>query len=280
MRLLGGDPNAGREEMSEDEVRGLLATHTGLTAEERRIVSDVFVAGDTRLREVMVPRTEVAFLDATTPLTTALTQIAEQPHSRYPIAGTGVDDVIGFVHVRDLLDPQLSGRRVRLGDLARPVMMLPGTKNVLPAMSQMRREGAHLAIVVDEYGGTAGIVTLEDLVEELVGDIRDEYDSSLGSTRTLAGGVVEVDGLLNLDDFLDETGLALPEGPYETAAGYVMWSLGRVPVAGDSVVVLGRRLDVITMDGRRVERLRVTTLPTAARPEGADQADGAEPPAG
>jgi putative hemolysin len=268
MRLLGGDPGAGREEMSEEEVRGILASHTGLTAEERRIVSDVFVAGDTRLREVMVPRTEVAFLDAATPVANALREIVEQPHSRYPVVGEGVDDIVGFVHVRDLLDPQLSGRRVRVGELARTVMMLPGTKNILPAMSEMRRNQAHVAIVVDEYGGTAGIVTLEDLVEELVGDIRDEYDSSLASTRSLGAGVVEVDGLLNRDDFKDETGIDLPEGPYETAAGFVMASLGRVPRAGDSVTLEGYRLDVVTMDGRRVERLRVTAIPGAATPDG------------
>jgi putative hemolysin len=263
MRLLGGDPGAGREEMSEEEVRGLLATHTGFTAEERKIVAEVFIAGDKRLREVMVPRTEVAFLESGMPVTMALTDISEQPHSRYPVVRDGVDDVVGFVHVRDLMNPQLSGRRVRLGELARPVMMLPGTKNVLPAMSQMRRAGAHLAIVVDEYGGTAGIVTLEDLVEELVGDIRDEYDSTSDSTKALGGGDVEVDGLLNLDDFADETGIELPDGPYETAAGYVMAVLGRVPAVGDVVDVGLRRLEVLVMDGRRVERLKVTASPLA-----------------
>jgi putative hemolysin len=137
--------------------------------------------------------------------------------------------------------------------------MLPGTKNVLPAMSEMRRAGAHLAIVVDEYGGTAGIVTLEDLVEELVGDIRDEYDSSDADTLALAGGDVEVDGLLNTDDFADETGIQLPEGPYETVAGYLVAILGRLPVVGDTVTLEGRRIDVVAMDGRRVARLRVAS---------------------
>jgi putative hemolysin len=258
VRILGLNPDAGREEMSEEEVRGLLATHTGLSAEERRIVSDVFVAGDTRLREVMVPRTEVDFLDASTQVNAALRTISNQPHSRYPVVGEGVDDVVGFVHVRDLLDPDLGGRRMRVGELARPIMMMPGTKNVLPAMSEMRRQQAHMVVVVDEYGGTAGIVTLEDLVEELVGDIRDEYDSSIASTKALEGGDIEVDGLLNLDDFIDETGIELDEGPYETAAGFVMASLGRLPQIGDVVTVGDRRLEVMALDGRRIARLKVT----------------------
>ena len=110
--------------------------------------------------------------------------------------------------------------------------MMPGTKRVLSAMSEMRREGHHLAIVVDEYGGTDGIVTLEDLVEEIIGEIHDEYDVAEEPARALVDGDVEVDGLLNLEDFEDRTGLELPEGPYETVAGFVINELGRLPVRG------------------------------------------------
>jgi putative hemolysin len=122
----------------------------------------------------------------------------------------------------------------------------------------MRREGHHLAIVVDEYGGTAGIVTLEDLVEELIGDIRDEYDVEDAQARRLQGGAIEVDGLLNTGDFAEETGIELPEGPYETVAGYLMAELGHVPEVGDAVEAAGHRLTVIDMDGRRVARVRVS----------------------
>jgi CBS domain containing-hemolysin-like protein len=166
------------------------------------------------------------------------------------------DDVIGFVHLRDLLDPGLAGKDLVVGEVCRPVERLPISKRVLPALSEMRRDGAHLAIVVDEYGGTAGIVTLEDLVEELVGDIRDEYDVE-ESPRQLVGGQVEVDGLLNLDEFAEQTGVALPEGPYETVAGYVLAMLGQLPVVGDAVEVDGHRLTVTEMDGRRIARVRV-----------------------
>src|ERR1035438_6518205 len=121
----------------------------------------------------------------------------------------------------------------------------------------MRRERAHLAIVVDDYGGTAGIGTLEDLVEELIGDIRDEYDLEQDQATTLRGGEVEVDGLLNLDEFTEQTGIELPEGPYETVAGYVLAALGHLPGQGESVEVAGRKLTVTQMDGRRIALLRV-----------------------
>lgn len=257
VRIAGGDPKASREQMSELELRELVAGHSDLDQEERELLEQVFTANDQQLREIMVPRTEVDFLDASTPLFKALKDAAKMPHSRYPVVRGSADDVAGFVHVRDLFDPELSGRSVRVGELTRPVLMLPGTNRVLSSLQQMRREGQHLAIVVDEYGGTAGIVTLEDLVEEIVGDIRDEYDVDEPET-TRVGETVEVDGLLNIEDFQDETGVELPEGPYETATGYVVNALGRFPVVGDRVQVNGHRLEVAEVEGRRVSRVRVT----------------------
>lgn len=257
VRLAGGDPKASREQISELELRELVAGHSDLDDEERALLREVFTANDQQLREVMVPRTEVDFLDASTPLFKALKDAAKMPHSRYPVVRGSADDVIGFVHVRDLFDPELSGRSVRVDELARPVLLLPGTNRVLSSLQQMRREGHHLAIVVDEYGGTAGIITLEDLVEEIVGDIRDEYDVAEPET-TRVGEVVEVDGLLNIEDFEDETGVPLPEGPYETATGFVVNALGRFPTTGDVVQVDGHRLEVIDVDGRRASRIRVT----------------------
>jgi putative hemolysin len=128
----------------------------------------------------------------------------------------------------------------------------------------MRRSGDHLAVVVDEYGGTAGIVTLEDLIEELVGDIRDEYDAADDEARQLRGGDLDVDGLLNLDDFADAVGVELPDGPYETVAGAIVATLGRLPKVGDAVELTGVRLKVTKLDGRRAARVRVTVLQQAA----------------
>jgi putative hemolysin len=139
----------------------------------------------------------------------------------------------------------------------------------------MRKERAHLAIVMDEYGGTAGIVTLEDLVEELIGDIQDEYDRDEGRARHLHGGELEVDGLLNLDEFAEQTGLELPEGPYETVAGYLLSALGHLPSDGESAQVAGRKLTVTELDGRRISRVRVG--PAGPPPAGAVAGERQEP---
>ncbi len=260
VRLVGGDPGAARETISEEELRDMVAGHETLGGEERRLIEEVFAAGERQLHEVMVPRTEVDFLDANLSATKAALLVAEMPHSRYPVVRGSHDDVVGFVHVRDLFNPGATDRATRVGDIAREVALLPGTKQVLPAMSEMRRDGHHLAIVLDEYGGTDGIVTLEDLVEELIGDIRDEYDPDDEQTRTLRGGSVDVDGLLNVDDLAARTGLRLPEGPYETVAGFVMNELGRVPAEGDVVEALGHRFAVTALDGRRVQRLQISPV--------------------
>jgi putative hemolysin len=263
VRMLGGDPHAQGDGITEDELRGMVAAHESLSKDERKLIDDVFAAGERQLREVMLPRTEVAFLDASMTLSRAIKETAEQPHSRYPVAGASQDDVIGFLHVRDLMVPAAKARGMRVADVVREVKLLPGSKRVLPAMSEMRREGHHMAIVVDEYGGTAGIVTLEDLIEEVIGDIRDEYDVGEDDPLRFRGGDVEADGLLNLDEVRTVTGVTLPEGPYETLAGYVMACLGHVPRTGEAVEVDGHRLEVSELDGRRIARVRVTPLEPA-----------------
>ncbi len=278
VRLLGGDPNAQREEITDEELRELVGSHEALGEEERRILEDVFEAGDRQIREVMIPRTEVDFLDASTPVYKAARDALSQPHSRYPVIRGSSDDVIGFVHVRDLLDPDMVGRSVRLSDMTRDILTLPWTRPILAALTDMRREGIHMAMVADEYGGTAGIVTMEDLVEELVGDIRDEYDVDEAETTRHVSGDLEVEGLLNLDDFEDETGIELPEGPYETVAGYLMAELGRIPYEGDAVEYDGHRIVVLAVDGRRVSRVRVTAAePASAEPEHTDAEPFEEP---
>ncbi len=257
VKLVGGDPTAGREAISEEELRGLVAAHESLDADERRLIDEVFAAGERQVREVMVPRTEVAFLDGGLTVGRAIKAASEQPHSRYPVIRGSADEVLGFVHIRDFLTP--GGQRSRkLADLVRDVPLLPGTKRVLPALSEMRRGGHHLAVVVDEYGGTAGIVTLEDLIEEVIGEIRDEYDRTDDATQRLRGGDVVVDGLLNLDEFAEQTGVTLPDGPYETVAGFIINRLGHVPRLGETVQYDGARLKVTELDGRRVARVRVS----------------------
>jgi putative hemolysin len=275
VRLIGGDPTATRDAISEEELRELVAAHETIGSEERKIVEDVFTAGDRQIREVMIPRTEVEFLEARTPVFKAARIAITNPHSRYPVVDRSHDDVVGFVHVRDLFNPAVSGRSVRVEEIVRPMKFLPATKRVLAALSEMRREGHHLAVVLDEYGGTFGIVTLEDLVEELVGDIRDEYDNARPEVEATASGAREVDGLLNLDDFAEETGVMLPDGPYETVAGYVASALGRVPDVGDTVAVGDYDLTVTELDGRRVARIMVS--PRALEPEQAGPTEAGQP---
>jgi putative hemolysin len=267
VRLLGGDPATTRGVMTDEELRDLVAGHQALSADERHIVGEVFDAGKRQIREVLVPRTEVEFLPAAMPVSEAVTVAEQARYSRFPIYQESYDDVIGFVHARDLFDSRAEAAG-RVGDLCRPVKFLPISKMVLSALSEMRKESAHLAIVVDEYGGTAGIVTLEDLVEELIGDIQDEYDEDASHPRQLHGGELEVDGLLNLDEFAEQTGLELPEGPYETVAGYLLAALGHLPVDGEFAEVGGRKLTVTQLDGRRIARLRVSPAPAGDDGEG------------
>jgi putative hemolysin len=276
--ILGGDPRVGRQAMTEAELRELVTGHQSLSQDERHIVGEVFDAGKRQIREVLVPRTEVVFLDAETPVAEAAAIAAGVPHSRLPVFSGTYDNVIGFVHVRDLFGPGVAKRTVPVSGISRPVKFLPISKTVLSSLSEMRRERAHLAIVVDDYGGTAGIVTLEDLVEELIGDIRDEYDLEQDQATTLRGGEVEVDGLLNLDEFTEQTGLELPEGPYETVAGYVLAAFGDLPSVGDSVQVADRTITVTELDGRRIARLRVTPNPPPAGAPSPPPASTPNPP--
>ena len=260
LRLFGVDPNAGRESITGEELRDIVATHGELTEEERSLIDEVFEAQDRELREVMKPRTEVDFLDGDLPVRKAVKVVSEMPHSRYPVIGDSVDDVLGFVHIRDILNPEMAERSIRLADLVREIPRYPGTKHVIPTLTEMRRNKVHFAIVADEYGGTAGIVTMEDLVEELVGDIRDEYDEE---SVTVNGNERIVDGVMNLEDVAELIDVELPEGPYETIAGFIMAEIGELPEIDQSVEVLGHRLTVVEVENRRATKVKIEVLPEA-----------------
>ncbi|MFB9177619.1 hemolysin family protein [Dactylosporangium sucinum] len=253
-RRLHATPEAPR--INEAELRSLITANTG----------------SGHVREVMVPRTEVVFLDAQLTLPEAIALVRRARHSRFPVIAGDPDDVLGFVHVRDLTLLPFPDPAVPLRQLTREVHRLPASKRVLAALSEMRRGGHHLAVVVDEYGGTAGIVTLEDLIEELVGEIHDEYDPP----PPPAGRVDEVDGLLNLADLAERTGLTLPTGPYETVAGFVMARLGKLPTVGDEVRHDGWHLHVRTVEGRRAARVAVARPVPPPRSPALDHAPGRE----
>lgn len=263
VRIFGIDPTAGKESISGEELRDLVAGHEELSEDERNLIDDVFEAGERELREVMLPRTEVDFLDSRLPVADAVRRVVDQPHSRYPVIRGSADDVVGFVHIRDILDPDASKRGEYVSQMCRPVVAFPGSKVVLETLTEMRRDRHHLAIVQDEYGGTAGIVTMEDLVEELIGDIKDEYDVDAMPRQPRVLGQVVIDGLLNLEDFEDETGVVLPDGPYETVAGFLVAALTRLPVVGDTVVEGDNEFRVVELDGRRISRVSVTSVQPA-----------------
>jgi putative hemolysin len=259
VRLFGIDPKEQRTAISEEELLDLVAGHAALTDEERDIVEEVFNASERQVHEVMVPRTEVDFMDASLTVGKAIALAIEKAHSRYPVVRGSSDEVIGFIHVRDLLDTSLANSSAKIQELARNIMYLPGTKAILPALTEMRKQRQHLAIVLDEYGGTDGIITLEDLVETLIGDIRDEYDSDdVEISEESHTGDFEIDGLISLEDLHEESGVELPEGPYETAGGFVMHYLGRIPVEQDIVGVNGVRITVLSMEGKRAGRLLIS----------------------
>ncbi|MBT0995658.1 hemolysin family protein [Cellulomonas sp. DKR-3] len=302
VRLLGFDPHATSDQMSDEELRDLVRTHPDLPEDERRLIDDVFAAGDRSLVEAMRPRADVQFLAADAPIAEAARVVGDLPYSRYPVTGEDFDDIVGFVHVRDLLapvaravrdadeDPDTRGGEgvveaiievaaTTVRDVTRPVVSLPGTNAVLPTLSMMRRTGAHLAVVVDEYGGTDGIVTLEDLLEELVGDIVDEYDVVPASPPASRDQDSEVDARLTLEEFAQRTGVTLPDGPYETVAGFVLARLGHIPVTGEAVDVEPAdgahdgsvpsgapvaRIVVRDVDRRRITSVRVERDPAPA----------------
>ena len=275
VRLLGINPDAKADEVSEEELRDLIGGHEELSPEERRVLSDVFTATDRVLREVMMPRTEAEFLPGSMPIDETADYVADRPHSRYPVIGDSPDDILGVVHIRDVITG--AHRRGRnpdsprtTADLAREAPVLPGSLPLVQALSQMRRRG-HLALVVDEYGGTDGIVSLEDLIEELVGDIEDEYDPRNRPSHRFHQDSVDLDGLLHRDHVKDLIGLELPEGHYVTLAGFVVSQLGHTPAAGESIDALGHHFTVLEMEGRRVARVRVS-------PSNTRRGESAEPP--
>lgn len=266
VRILGGDPNTSKEAVSDAELRTMIVNAESLGMEEKQILDEVFDAGNLRLREVMVPRTEVDFLSGDMPASKAMREVQGSSRSRYPVTDGSPDRIAGFVHVRDLMNLDPSDRSVLLREMARPVLSLPETVKILTALTAMRRANSHLAIVTDEYGGTAGIVTLEDLVEELIGDITDEYD--VLDDSAVHARPTQFEGLTTLEEFVDQTGFILPEGPYDTLAGYFMQQLGEVPSVGDRIEVELKTeaqdeiaqiftMTVSEMDERRIDWINV-----------------------
>ena len=256
LKIFGINSKMQQNQISEVELMELVSGHADLTKEEREIVEEVFNASDRLIHEIMVPRTEVDFLDASLSISQARKMAVELAHSRYPVVRGSSDEVIGFLHVRDLLNPKLDDTQITIMELIRDILFLPGTKGVLPALTEMQTKRQHIAIVLDEYGGTDGIVTLENLVECLIGEIHDEYDPhEADKTFEKRTGDIELDGLISLEELQEVSGISLPEGPYETLSGFAMHYLGRIAQANDVIKINGARFTIISMNGKRVGQI-------------------------
>jgi putative hemolysin len=253
VRLLGGDPDARSESMSTEELRGLVSDHDAIDEQGRRIARSALDAQGRILRESMRPWYDVATLDGRQSIAAATDVALDLGHTRYVVTGGSRDEVTGFVHLRDLLRPVAPEAEIRT--ISRPIVAFPETKSLSSTITEMRTTGAQIALVVDEYGGSAGMVTLEALLEDLVGPIRDEYDAPVADTG-------DVDGATVLEDLLADGGPALPDGDYETVGGLVQVHLDRVPEVGDVVEIGDHRLAVTSMDGHRVARVSIEEIAT------------------
>ncbi|HEU0303866.1 MAG TPA: hemolysin family protein [Gaiellaceae bacterium] len=277
-RLVGIEPApAGIIAHSEEEIRMIVAQaeETGEIEEgEREMLYKVFDFADKEVGDVMVPRPEVVALSIDLPPEECLAAAMEAPYTRYPVYRGSLDTVVGILHIRDLMREM--NMRGGFGDvnveaLLRPAHVVPETKDLAALLHDFRRTKEHLAVVVDEYGATEGIVTLEDLLEEIVGEIEDEFDLPDESVERLADGRIRIDGTFSIDDFNEEFGVDLPVEDYHTMAGVVFGLLGRAPEPGDEVSYDGTHFKVVEIEGTRIERLEVTFTPVEPVDEAADE---------
>jgi putative hemolysin len=267
LRALGLEPpGAENEAYSEAELRMLLSSSAEqgeIEHEEQEMLYKVFDFADKEVSDVMVPRPEVAAIAVTLPPEEALQAVLESPYTRYPVYRESLDDIVGVLHVRDLVEAIYDRglASVDLEQIVRPAYMVPETKDLAALLTEFRRTNQHLAIVIDEYGSTEGIVTLEDLLEEIVGEIEDEFDLPDETVERIDQDTVRIDGTFPIDDFNERFHVDLPEDGYHTVAGFVFGRLGRAAAPGDEIVHDGLTFEVEAVEGQRIDRLRVTFQP-------------------
>ena len=256
-------PGAEREVHSEAELRMLVSrsTQQGQIEEgEREMIDKVFVFGDKDVADVMVAKPDVAAVSVDMPPEEALAVVLDSPYTRYPVFRESLDDIVGVLHVRDLFkaihDRGLGG--LDLESLLRPAYVVPETKDLASLLQEFRHTNSHFAVVVDEYGAMVGIATLEDLLEEIVGEIEDEFDVPEEPVEQIGEDSYRVDGMFAIDEFNERFHTELPDEDFHTVAGFVFGQLGRAPEPGDDVSYDGMRFDVLEVEGNRIERIAVT----------------------
>jgi putative hemolysin len=272
-RMFGIQPApAGVVANTEEDIRMIVAAaeDTGVIEQaEEEMLYKIFDFADKEVQEVMVPRPEVVAISVDLPPEECLAAVMESPHTRYPAYRGSLDDIVGVLHVRDLfsalMDRGIAG--VNVEELLRPAYFVPETKDLASLLADFRRTKNHLAIVVDEYGAMQGIVTLEDVLEEIVGDIEDEFDLPDESVERVDESTLRVHGTFPIDDFNEQFKVDLPIEDYHSLGGFVFGLLGRAPEAGDEAEWNGLRFRVLQVDGTRIEKLEVEWLQPPDRQE-------------
>jgi CBS domain containing-hemolysin-like protein len=263
LRLLGINPPGETERLhSPEEIRMLVEQSTeggSLLQQDARLLEGVFEFSEKTAQEVMTPRTQIVALEADRTIEEAADEVAVARRSRYPVFTESLDEIVGVVHAKDILTALRSQPGQPVRTVMRPPLFVPGTREVEDVLADMKRLKTHLAVVLDEYGGTAGLVTMEDLLEEIVGPIYDEYDPQ--DKAAPADGAPRLDGAMPISDFNGEYDESLDDTDYTTIGGYVFGQLGRLPRQGDRVTAGSRVLEVVEMDGRRVKSLRLHHAP-------------------
>ena len=280
LRLLGLEPpGAEGEAHSEAELRMLLSSSAEqgeIEHEEQEMLYKVFDFADKEVSDVMVSRPEVVAISIALPAEEALKAVLESPYTRYPMYRETLDDIVGILHIRDLIEA-LHDRgivSVDMETLVRPAYMVPETKDLGALLTEFRRTNQHMAIVIDEYGSMEGIVTLEDLLEEIVGEIEDEFDLPDETVERIDQDTIRIDGTFPIDDFNEQFDCGLPDEDYHTVAGFVFGELGRTAEPGDEVRHDGLLFKVDSVEGQRIDRLMVTFQPWR-RPEQQEDDDAA-----
>jgi putative hemolysin len=264
------EPSDGAISVTEDELKTLVdaGQEEGIFEKgERRMIYSIFQLGVTLAREIMVPRIDMLALDVSTPLFEAVDAFLRSGHSRVPVFEESVDNTLGLLYAKDLLRVWREGNQLEsLRELLRPAYFVPEAKKVDELLTEMQSQRVHMAIVVDEYGGVAGLVTLEDIVEEILGEIRDEYDQAEESPyQILSDGEYLFQGRVDLDDFNEIMGSNLPKDEADTIGGLIYSQMGRVPDTGDTVRQDNMLLTVEQVSGRRIRKVRARWLPSEAR---------------
>jgi putative hemolysin len=259
-RVFGLKPDDGLSDITEEEIRLLVAEQAGLLDEEKQMIQEIFELGDTVAREIMVPRVDAVMLEDTDHVERAVEVFRRSGFSRLPVFREEPDTVVGILLLKDLLTAAIAGQGARpVSDFMRETTFVPETKPVLQLMKEMQAARNAMVIVVDEYGGTAGLLTLEDIIEEVIGEIVDEYDREERFITQLDEGDWIVDGRCTVEDARDSLGIEFPDSEeYETLAGWMLMELGHIPVPGESIEFDGARVHVHTVRRRRIARLRIT----------------------